>query len=424
MTRILTALIMIFSVQSFAAEQNSACSILVKKNAAVEGTNVEAKYEVASVSKVMTSQWAIHTLTADYRFKTQIQVLPVSSDTVDVHLVGGGDPYFNAWQFQYMVGELNKRKITKIRTLSFDENFKFKIENRDFNTSAKIDWKPGEPSPAFIKSQLEKMSKQLYYNYASLRNRVKTAENMSLPAKISLSIKEVKYVPSSEYGGTSQAKSFVMESLPLHELLKEMNRNSNNYAANILFENLGGAVAYEKYTKDVLKLGKKSIDFINGSGDSLVGENGQATYNRASCAAILAVVAHLYVDLRNQGKTIMDVLAVAGNNSPIGETSTLGSYANEATRNSVAAKTGSVCPAITLGGLIHSKDGIVFFAYMYRTKWCNHADWTNARSKINTSLVRLIADHGGPVRETYHTPIYSQIDAGSAFQDVTEIQMR
>lgn len=421
---IFLTVIMGLSTQGFAAEQNSACNILVQKGAHVEGTNIEAKYEVASVSKMMTSQWAVHTLTADYRFKTQIQVSPVSSDVVDVHLVGGGDPYFNAWQFQYMVGELNKRKITKIRTLSFDENFKFKIENRDFNTSAKIDWKPGEPSPTFIKSQLEKMSKQLYYNYAGLRNRVKTAENMSLPAKLSLSVKEVKYVSSADYVGMSQAKSFIMESLPLHELLKEMNRNSNNYAANILFENLGGAVAYEKYAKDVLKLGKRSIEFINGSGDSLVDANGQAKYNRASCAAILAVVGRLYVDLAHQNKTIMDVLAVAGNNSAIGEGSTLSSYSNEATRNSVAAKTGSVCPAITLGGLFHSKDGIVFFAYMYRTKWCNHSDWNSARSKINTNLVSLIAAHGGPVRETYRTPIYSQIDAQSAFQDVTEIQMR
>ena len=420
----ITTLLSIFiSISAWSAELNSSCSILVQKGAQLQGSNYLEKFEVASVSKVMTSQWAIRVLTADYRYRTHIQVVPVSSDVVDVHLIGGGDPYFNAWQFQYMVAQLNEKGIKKIRTLSFDENFKFKIENRDFRTSSKIDWKPGEPSPGFIQTQLQAMVKGLYYQYANFRNRVKIAESIDLPKKLTLQVTEVKFVKSSEYGATSQAKSFVMESLPLHELLKEMNRNSNNYAANIIFENLGGAKAYAEYVK-TLKLDENSIEFINGSADSLIGADGKAMYNRASCAAVLTIVAKLFVDMRKQGKQILDVLAVAGNDSRLGEYSTLGTYSTEATRNSLAAKTGSVCPAITLAGLFKSKDGIVFFGYMYRTKWCNTSDWSNARTKINKNLIKLIAEHGGPVRFEYQTPIYSQIDSRSALHEVTEIQMR
>lgn len=424
MNRLFIILIMAISLPLMAAEQNSACNIRVEKDAHLEGANLLRKFEVASVSKVMTSQWAIRTLKPNYRYQTHIQVLPVNSDTVDVHLMGGGDPYFNAWQFQYMVGELNKKGVTKIRTLSFDEKFKFKIENRDYKTSSIIDWKPGEPSPQFILSQLQKMLKGLQQTYPAFRNRVRISESITLPKKLTLSVKEVKFVKSDEYGATSQAKSFIMESLPLHELLKEMNRNSNNYAANIIFENLGGAKVYAEYVK-TLKLSANSIEFINGSGDSLLGQDGKSNYNRASCAAIITVIANLYIDLKRANMQMMDVLAVAGNNSSIGEYSTLGSYSNETTRNSLTAKTGTVCPAITLAGSFESQKGTVFFAYMYHTKWCNHADWNNARTQINRSLVKLIADSGGPVRNNdYETPIYSQIDSRSALREVSEIQMR
>ncbi|RYZ85879.1 MAG: hypothetical protein EOP06_15560, partial [Proteobacteria bacterium] len=103
---------------------NAMCYLEEKPGSAVQGTNMDSMYEIASVSKIVTSYWALSTLGPDYRFVTQVYVDQASAGTVDVHIEGGADPYFGREMTHFLFSELQRLGVKKIRDLTFDQNFK------------------------------------------------------------------------------------------------------------------------------------------------------------------------------------------------------------------------------------------------------------------------------------------------------------
>jgi len=104
---------------------NSTCYMNgMSPNQIVQGDKkVDEKFPLASTSKVMTSLWSVARLNADSRFKTNIYVTKVSSDSYDVHIEGGRDPIFGRTSSYFLISELNRIGVKKIENLTFDENF-------------------------------------------------------------------------------------------------------------------------------------------------------------------------------------------------------------------------------------------------------------------------------------------------------------
>lgn len=379
----------------------------------VEGTNAQERYELASVSKIVTAFWALDVLGPDYRFKTRVDITPVDSatKTFDVHIWGGWDPYFGRESTHFLMSELSRVGARNIRNLTFDESFTIFWAVREKPT-----WSI-EPSASDIVSVLRQKLSKTGGEYNSTRQR---ALKQQIPMEQSprLKIGKILFLKKADYVVSPQVMTFYIQSAPLHSYLKEMNRNSNNHVADHIFRYLGGANEFQTYIKTRLDLDIENIRFLNGSGDKyLISDDSgkqQKIYNEASCEAIIQVLSATREVLQKYHYDLQHVMAVSG----IDESSTLGGrYSGEQTSGAVVAKTGSVDPAITLAGIINTEQGPVYFGILYKTK--GPGDWATARNKIRTDVTELFGRFGGKEAITdYSGSNFLPFDRESALRSI------
>jgi len=400
---------MLSSLASAKTEMNAMCYLEDKSGASVEGTNTQNKYEIASVSKIVTSFWAIDTLGPDFRFNTKVFVDPVGNGTYDVHIAGSSDPYFGREMTYFLFSELYRNQITKIRTLSFDEKFTL-----FWNVREKPTWS-FNPSPSDIQTTLRQKLRLNNAEYTITRlNAKKMGVDMVDSPRISVS--QIGFLTSYQYQQFATTQIYQLQSAPLHDYLKEMNRNSNNHVADHIFAFLGGPDSFQRFIKSRLNLEANEIQFVNGSGDKVVVKDdknkSQKVYNESSCNALVEVIEALRRDLRKDGKyDLQNIMAVSG----VDPKTTLGGrYATAQVSGAVVAKTGSVDPAITLAGMITTANGNVYFGILYKTK--SPSDWNSARNAIREKVIGLMNQFGGKdAINDYNTEGFLPFDNGSHF---------
>lgn len=393
--------------QANAASMRSSCRMKAGAPQTISGKAVNERLPIASVSKIMTSWWIVSSRGLQYRFETKFHIISLEDGRFDVHIEGARDPYFGKESLHFAVSELNKLGIKEIRNLTFDENFKF---FRDVTSSSVAHgfYTPSSPSPSRVLSELNAMG-SLTSGYEATFKRAQ-ARKISMVKSPALAVETISFRSKSTYDELPDS-TFVMRSAPLLTLLKEMNRNSNNHAANQIFEHLGGAEAFREYVLSRLGIDQNDLLFYNGSGDRVDLPTGKA-YNEATCAATLKIIDALRVDLAKEKKKLEHVLAVIGRDT----TSTAHKiYKNSLTTGSVLAKTGTVNPAVTLGGLAHTKSGD--YVYMFNAKTTGGSDWTNGRNLIRSNLLSLIRQLGGAKPIQYSAPpAFLSFDNDSRFR--------
>ncbi|MFP5518890.1 MAG: D-alanyl-D-alanine carboxypeptidase [Bdellovibrionia bacterium] len=375
----------------------------------IVGTATEKEFELASVSKMVTTFWAINKLGPNYRYQNKIHVTPLAGDTYDVHLEGDKDPYMGQEFIYFLVSELNKLGVTKIERLSFDENFDIFWSVRESKSQAARSF---DPSIAQVATTLESVlmrNKFFPTQYQETRRLAKSKFNLEMLPSANVQIRKVEPLTKERFlnSKTNETKTFVMNSAPLHRYLKEMNLYSNNYVADLIFARLGGVDEFHKFIKSRLELDLSDIKFVNGSGDSEYAEHGKL-YNKGSCSSLMKILFAMREDLAKHGLDLPDVMAVSG-----AENSTLGGrYAG--LPNTVVAKTGSVNPAITLSGMIATEKGNLIFAVLMKTD--GPADWTAARNKIRGEVNSIIAKNGGAAQVKYTPKTFLPFDSKSGLQ--------
>jgi D-alanyl-D-alanine carboxypeptidase/D-alanyl-D-alanine-endopeptidase (penicillin-binding protein 4) len=379
----------------FAAKMRAQCYLLDKEHQSVHGVDIHHPYEIASVSKIFTSFWALSALGANYRFPTKIYVRPVGKGVVDMHIEGGWDPYFNRDQFQYLITQLNALNITHIAHLTFDENFKFTIDSRGvINHNIPLGhYQLNDPTPQQEKENLQYFARSIRTGYAKVRKEAKALRGMDLPATITMQIDSIDIRSwtdfERDFDFLDNSRKMVLQSIPLYQILKEMNRNSNNYVANLIFQSLGGAAEFARFAGEALKIPSSEVRFVNGSGDSLETEGGKKAYNRASCDAVVRMIANFRTVLRQQNLELENVMALAGEDASAHEKSTVSNiYGSEATADALIAKTGTVDPAVSLAGMASTEEGDVYFGIIYGTNG-RKSDWASARTKIRQDVIEI-----------------------------------
>jgi D-alanyl-D-alanine carboxypeptidase len=195
-----------------------------------------------------------------------------------------------------------------------------------------------------------------------------------------------------------------------------MNRNSNNHAANQIFQHFGGGGRFRDFVQKKLDLTDKDIFFVNGSGAPLDPEH---YYNKATCSAMIKIMRDLRQTMKKNNGGMKDVAAVVGVDK---SSTTSRMYLNSTTDKSVVAKTGTVSPNITLAGLMTTKAGEFFFMYNFATKG-SEADWRNARGKIGALLTKEIRSRGGGTAINYSLRNFSSVDAESDFEAEQVLKM-
>ncbi len=407
--------ILLFSTAFARTSMNALCYLPDRPQAQVQGVNLQDRFKLASVSKIVTSFWALDVLGPEYRFKTRIDVTLVGADEFDVHLSGGWDPYFGREMTHFLVSELSRMGIRKIRTLSFDEDFKVFWSVRE-RPSRNIE--PSADDTALI---LRRKLKFIGSEYNSTRMKARKL-GINMVQSPYLNISRIQFVKKTDHKYTDNTQHFLMRSAPLHSYVKEMNRNSNNYVADHLFDFLGGTEAFSQFIKKRLNLSSADIQFVNGSGDKVFAKDESdrsvKTYNEASCEALIEIISATRGVLQKYKYDLMDIMAVSG----VDPRTTLGDrYAGSQTAGAVVAKTGSVDPAITLAGMINTEQGPVYFGILYRTN--GPSDWNNARNKIRRDVIQLMGKFGGKdTIDKYNTSTFLPFDIDSKFLADTDIK--
>lgn len=375
---------------SQASERFSQCTYNFTANK-ITGSNVDDLTPIASISKLMTSYWALSTYSSFHRFKDQIFFQEIANDVFDVHIQGSLNPFFNNDSFNWLVLQLNSRQIFRVRNLTFDKNF-FYMHNLDqLAAYDAIDFKVRYSRTA---EALKTSLNHLKNTYSETKLKFQQAIGKKLPENITLSVEHIRR-------GNAEAPpsdSFTLFSAPVVDLIAQMNKTSNNHVADFFFESLGGIKAFNSFMKNNLSLTEKEIRFINGSGGPYLDKTSQKKfYNYASCRTVIQVILALQQKLVSENLNLWDAMTAVQPEASHSEMdlNPLNDYYNsDLTAYAVVGKTGTINPIIGLAGLISTTNGPFLLAEFMKTK--GSGEWNPARSQILKDLESFITSNGGP----------------------------
>jgi D-alanyl-D-alanine carboxypeptidase len=395
-----------FATQSYGAKLVSACS-MSDKSLEVIGKNIDERMPIASVSKVYTSLMAVTSFNLEHKFFTQIYVTPVGNDVFDVHLQGSRDPYFNKFKMHMIISRLNEMKVTKIRNLTFDENVKYLHEtdtSRGFRAGKtyvnplilKADME--FPTPAIVTSEFQQLTLILKSYKDSFK--LAAANGIKLFNNPSFRVTKIAFLPSTQFKSNPNVQKIFVASQNIKTILKSMNWNSNNHAANQMFMAAGGEPRFKQLYYKNFQQSESDVRFVNGSGQNhdLTGHG--RLYNEATCRNVLRTLHILDKAVSAQKAQLEDIMSVVGEDKG----STVGgvTYSNPLTNGSVVAKTGTVGTNIALAGVANTKQGRKFFMYNVELKSTTSKSEANlARKMISNELQKLMKANGGPIKLSY-----------------------
>ncbi|WP_413290050.1 D-alanyl-D-alanine carboxypeptidase [Bdellovibrio sp. HCB337] len=400
--RLFLATVFFVGLSTFAQAKttlNSMCYVLDQPGGKIQGDRTEELFEIASVSKVVTAYWAFNKLGPYFRYNTLIHITPVADRLYDVHIQGARDPFWGRQLTHLLFAELNKKGVTKIRYLTFDENliFRWQVVSDFIDTMY--------PSPEEIKNSIRKHITDLSSEYSSTR-REAAALKITMPRSVSVRVNSVEPLPSAQFTPSANTSTYVLRSSPLYRYVKEMNVVSNNHVADHLFDYLGGVTEFRTFMRQDMNMDSSDIDFVNGSGNSYIRDtNGTAIkeYNKASCDSMIRILIKMDRNLKADNLEMKDVLAVSGTD----QGSTL-SPRFDSIPNTLAGKTGTVDPAVTLAGVISTAEGDVYFGVFMATE--DAGDWGTARDEVREKVFDLIKRHGGQKRFAYNANKFLPFD--------------
>jgi D-alanyl-D-alanine carboxypeptidase len=364
----------------------------------ISGVGKSKPVVIGSVTKIFTTALAIEQLGADHRFKTRFQIQRTGPQAVSVHAVGDADPSLSAASLNQVFLELFRLGIREISDFSYDKKFLFLRFPNYWAHKA-------HPSGTV-------MEQEIHSYFKSLESGLKvTALGETVEQEIRFKIRHEGRSPVAPTHSSAPMAELVLESVPLVQILQEMNRNSNNATSQKLFEALGGVPSMKSFTHKSLGSHAKDVLLLNGSGMP-EWVRGVKIYNKASCQAVVVLLRVLDQELKKQGaQGVESILSVAGaevDGAPESIVSRV--YGSDETEQLLAAKTGTVDPAVSLAGsLSTSSAGRIFFGLVYHLP-SKKASKAWARNLIRQQINRILVRFGRGVEFGVHRPRFRHIE--------------
>ncbi len=289
----------------------------------------------ASLTKIATSLASLSMLGPDHHFQTLVSATgPIQNGVLsgDLVITGGGDPLFVVQEAIAIGNILNKMGIKQVKgnliivgnfAMNFQRNpilagdfFKQTLNHTTWSRDIKIHYSimpKGTPKPQIVITGKTQLATQT------------TPESHLL----------VRH-----------------RSLPLKELINEMNVFSNNDMAEMLAEAVGGHTVVQATAAKLARVPESEIQLINGSGLGV--ENRISP--RAACAMLMALqhqaVAH--------NMTLADLFPTSGVDHR-------GTMHSRHLPNATVIKTGTLRDVSALAGVVPTRDrGLVWFAIINR----------------------------------------------------------
>ncbi|MDD4973788.1 MAG: D-alanyl-D-alanine carboxypeptidase [Bacteriovorax sp.] len=347
------------------------------------GENLDIRVRLASVSKLLTSLWAVEKLGINYKYRTKLFI-----KGSNLHIQGSLDPFLGNEKMFFLLSQLNDLGYSKFDTITFD-----KIIQINPSVAVHSDQYP------LITRASNARNLKMYFNTNSWSPDLKAEYTRiaSLAPKgkfrpvIHFEIGNAQYVDTNPYENNHEAKILTLSSPVLYKYLKEINVQSNNYAAHTIFLQLGGAVEFEKFISDRYGKTSNSIHFYTGSGlPSVV--DGIRRDNYATCATTIELIAALKESTERQGKKLEDLVAVPGSDA--------GTFSNRIFpadyKNAFVAKTGTLMHTSTLAGAMSTQKGFSFYGIFNQS-----TDIEGSKIVQNGMVKSVMTEMDGPLAFNY-----------------------
>ncbi len=347
----------------------------------VQGHQVERLQRIASVTKLFTTLHAAETLDLQRRYETRIFV---TND--DLHISGGGDPFFEEEKLLLLMRALNDRGHQRFKRVTFDRSFFF----YDLTLNEYADIGPEQVRSRLAQFLNPRNSGSVDAAWRRVR-RFSEEEGVALLGPVPKLVVDSVAISDRNPLGTQAAVVYVHRSKPLHSLLKAMNVQSKNLVAELIYREASrvkplGQILREK------GIPPSSFQIYNGSGLPIIsGSNRQD--NLASCRTVLGVISLLESSTRRQRLALNQLVAVNGG-------SDLGSFRTRfrnqpETHGAVISKTGTLKNSSTLAGVLLIGDKIPFAILNHTT------NMPAARNLQDQFVARMFHHLGAPTPEAY-----------------------
>lgn len=353
------------------------------ENGIHNGSNIDLQIRLASVTKLLTSLWAVEEKGPDYRYETKLFIKGSS-----LHIQGSFDPFMSNEKMFFLISQLNELGFNHFDEISYDKYVQifpmaqahtdpYPLITRDSNGKNLKNY--------FNTSTWSSVFKDEYKRLASLTRKNRFLENVDFSAD---TITFSENNPFLDKNGDlfPNVKTLTLASPPLYKYLKETNVKSNNYSSQTIFLDLGGEKKFEEFLSERFGLSADKIKLYNGNGLPST-RDGIRKDNYATCSIMLDLISALQESLERQGKKMEDLLAVPGADA--------GTFRNRLNssdyRNTFVAKTGTLMHTSALAGAISTIKGFSFFGVFNQT-----TNIAGAKITQNEMIKSLIEEMGGP----------------------------
>lgn len=384
------------------------------ENSEVRGANVHMKVRTASVSKLITTLWAVEKLGPAHQFETKLY-LRKNGDSFDIHIQGSRDVVFSKRKLFHLVNQLHHAGVEKIRTISFDDKTVAFAKAEDYVGSV-VRVTPEVTAKNiydYLHTKGWKILLPVYKKYVTstpleIRDLFQIEQD---PEVFRISIQEVKPVKVAPFDiDAPDVTQLSLVSPYIEEYLKFLNIVSNNFMADQIFENLGSEQGFDEYIKEFLSLNfpdydtqmtgfssnEPPIKMFTGSGLNTI-RNGDRVDNYATCAIVIKLIERLKTKLQELDSKIEKAVAVPGSDG-----GTFRSRLNSPRlKNTMVAKTGTLFHTSALAGMLSTKEGTKFFGIFHQLRGAKG----NAMIVQNKMVRALIDDFGGEAPFDY-TPLF------------------
>lgn len=371
----------------------------------IQGENIDLKVRLASVSKLVTSLWAMDILGPSYKYKTKLFI-----KNGNLHIAGSFDPFMGNEKMFFLLSQLNDLGYNKFETITFDNNLLVFPNAEGYN----------ENYPQITHDIIAK-NLAMYFNTSSWTPNMKAeysrianlAKAGRMRKEVTFEMREAKYVEKNPYEGDQFARLLTLSSPPLYKYLKEVNVESNNFVAHTIFLGLGGEEKFAEYLSERYGLTADTIHFWTGSGlPSVINQERRDNY--ATCSSMLSLIRDLKNSSERQGRELEDIVAVPGSDA--------GTFRNRIFpsdyKNAFVAKSGTLMHTSTLAGSMSTKHGFNFYGIFNQS-----TDIKGSKIVQNAMVKSIMTEMGGPkafnyVVEDFDT--YGTDDVKSLFNKLFE----
>jgi len=294
----------------------------------------------ASSEKLAVTLAALRVLGPGFRFRTEVAGEGALEDGVwrgDLVLVGAGDPTLTLADLGRLAGSLRAYGIRRV-------SGRIVGDEHHFDTlRAAPDWKP-----SFLDFESAPLSALVVIPGAN-----SSAAAAARAFRAALGRRGVRVAGQATTGrARADAVQLAVDvSAPLSRIVREMNRESDNFVAEMIVKELGATVAERGSTAAGIDVVRTSLAEagIPLAGVRLADGSGLSLGDRLTTRALVAILEN-GADDRAIGPTFVDSLAVAGESGTLEHR-----LARRPTRGRVRAKTGTTDEASALAGFVRDR---------------------------------------------------------------------